>query len=151
MKSLIITLGVVTCIITPTWGQSKVQNFDFGWKFIEQDVKEAQLPSCNDGKWTRVNLPHDWDIYHNPKADAPTENGGGYYPGGIGWYRKQVRDTDLKTGKGESLWLHFEGIYQNSQVFVNGTQVGTHFYGYIPFKVKISPYIKKSLAEPNFN
>lgn len=57
MKSLIITLGVVTCITTPTWGQSKVQNFDFGWKFIEQDVKEAQLPSCNDGKWTRVNLP----------------------------------------------------------------------------------------------
>lgn len=145
MKRLIITLGVVTCITTPTWGQSKVQNFDFGWKFIEQDVKEAQLPSCNDGKWTRVNLPHDWDIYHSPKADAPTENGGGYYPGGIGWYRKQVRDTDLKTGKGESLWLHFEGIYQNSQVFVNDIQVGTHFYGYTPFKVKISPYIKKGI------
>lgn len=143
MKRLIITLGVITCITTPTCGQSKVQNFDFGWKFIEQDVKEAQLPSCNDGKWTRVNLPHDWDIYHSPKADAPTENGGGYYPGGIGWYRKQVRDTDLKTGKSESLWLHFEGIYQNSQVFVNGIQVGTHFYGYTPFKVKISPYIKK--------
>lgn len=145
MKRLIITLGVITCITTPTCGQSKVQNFDFGWKFIEQDVKEAQLPSCNDGKWTRVNLPHDWDIYHSPKADAPTENGGGYYPGGIGWYRKQVRDTDLKTGKGESLWLHFEGIYQNSQVFVNGIQVGTHFYGYTPFKVKISPYIKKGI------
>lgn len=145
MKHLIITLGVVACITTPTWGQSKVQNFDFGWKFIEQDVKEAQLPSYNDGKWTRVNLPHDWDIYHSPKADAPTENGGGYYPGGIGWYRKQVKDTDLKTGKGESLWLHFEGIYQNSQVFVNGTQVGTHFYGYTPFKFNISPYIKKGI------
>ena len=145
MKRLIITLGVVACITTPTCGQSKVQNFDFGWKFIEQDVKEAHLPSCNDGKWTRVNLPHDWDIYHSPKADAPTANGGGYYPGGIGWYRKQVRDTDLKTGKGESLWLHFEGIYQNSQVFVNGIQVGTHFYGYTPFKVKISPYIKKGI------
>lgn len=145
MKRLIITLGVFAGMTTPIWGQSKVQNFDFGWKFIEQDVKEAQLPSCNDGKWTRVNLPHDWDIYHSPKADAPTENGGGYYPGGIGWYRKQVRDTDLKTGKGESLWLHFEGIYQNSQVFVNGIQVGTHFYGYTPFKVKISPYIKKGI------
>lgn len=59
MKRLIITLGVVACITTPTWGQSKVQNFDFGWKFIEQDVKEAQHPSYNDGKWTRVNLPHD--------------------------------------------------------------------------------------------
>lgn len=145
MKRLIITLGVVTCITTPTWGQSKVQNFNFGWKFIEQDVKEAQLPSYNDGKWTRVNLPHDWDIYHSPKADAPTENGGGYYPGGIGWYRKQVKDTDLKTGKGESLWLHFEGIYQNSQAFMNGIQVGTHFYGYTPFKVNISPYIKKGI------
>lgn len=30
MKRLIITLGVVTCITTPIWGQSKVQNFDFG-------------------------------------------------------------------------------------------------------------------------
>lgn len=145
MRRLIIALGLFAGMTTPTWGQSKAQNFDFGWKFIEQDVKEAQLPSYNDGKWTRVNLPHDWDIYHSPKADAPSGNGGGYYPGGIGWYRKQVKDSDLKTGKGESLWLHFEGIYQNSQVFVNGIQVGTHFYGYTPFKVNISPYIKKGI------
>lgn len=145
MRRLIIALGLFAGMTTPTLGQSKAQNFDFGWKFIEQDVKEAQLPSYNDGKWTRVNLPHDWDICHSPKADAPSGNGGGYYPGGIGWYRKQVKDSDLKTGKGESLWLHFEGIYQNSQVFVNGIQVGTHFYGYTPFKVNISPYIKKGI------
>lgn len=58
---------------------------------------------------------------------------------------KLSNDTDLKTGKGETLWLHFEGVYQNSQVYINGTLVGTHFYGYTPFKLNISPYIKKGV------
>lgn len=112
---------------------------------MEKDVADAQLAKFDDSKWQRIDLPHDWDIYHAPKADVPTGNGGGYYPAGIGWYRKTFKDTDLKTGKGETLWLHFEGVYQNSQVYVNGTLVGTHFYGYTPFKLNISPYIKKGV------
>jgi len=123
--------------------QSSKQNFDFGWRFIEQEEKNAPNSSFDDSKWQRVDLPHDWSIYHAPSADAACGNDGGYYPGGIGWYRKQAKDTSLKVGKGESLWLHFEGVYENSQVFVNGTMVKTHAFGYTPFKVNITDHIKK--------
>ena len=145
MKRMTLLLSLCLGLSSTCWGQSKALNFDFGWKFMEKDVANAQLAKFDDSKWQRIDLPHDWDIYHAPKADAPTGNGGGYYPAGIGWYRKTFKDTDLKTGKGETLWLHFEGVYQNSQVYVNGTLVGTHFYGYTPFKLNISPYIKKGV------
>ena len=144
MKKLM-SMSVALCLATALWGQSKQENFDFGWKFIEQDVKDAQLTSTDDSKWKNVDLPHDWDIFHAPDSTAPTGNGGGYFPGGTGWYRKQINDTKLKVDAGESIWLHFEGVYQNSEVYVNEKKVATHFYGYTPFKVNITPYIIKGV------
>jgi beta-galactosidase len=144
MKKLM-SMSVALCLATALWGQSKQENFDFGWKFIEQDVMDAQLASTDDSKWKNVDLPHDWDIFHAPDSTAPTGNGGGYFPGGTGWYRKQINDTKLKVDAGESVWLHFEGVYQNSEVYVNEKKVATHFYGYTPFKVDITPYIIKGV------
>lgn len=109
-------------------------------KFAEQEVSGAEASVFDDSQWQRVDLPHDWDIYHAPKADGATKWGGGYFPGGIGWYRKQVKDTDLKCGQDETIWLHFEGVYENCKVFVNGKQVGTHAYGYTPFKLNITHF-----------
>lgn len=125
--------------------QSRKTNFDFGWKFCEKEVAEAETENYADDAWLEVTLPHDWDIYHSPSADAASGNDGGYYPGGIGWYRKQVKDTELKTAPGESLWLHFEGIYNHSEVFVNGESVATHAYGYTPFKVNITDHVKQGV------
>lgn len=133
------------CIAAAGLAQSQQTNFDFGWKFIEQEVTEAAQPACDDAQWQRVDLPHDWDIYHAPDGDAPSGNGGGYFPGGIGWYRKQVKDVDLKVKEGETLWLHFEGVYQNCQVYVNGQLAGTHAYGYTPFRVNITSYVAKGM------
>lgn len=127
------------------FAQSSKKSFDFGWKFCEEDIASPQVTNFDNGKWKNVNLPHDWDIYHAPFADAPTVNGGGYYPAGIGWYVKQVKDTELKTVAGESVWLHFEGVYQNAEVFVNGERVATHAYGYTPFKVNITKNVRKGL------
>ena len=145
MKQSIVALSVLACLSSTAWSQSKKVNFDFGWKFMEQDVAGAQAASFDDTKWQNIDLPHDWDIFHAPYADAPTGNGGGYYPGGTGWYRKQMNDTDLKLSNGETLWLNFEGVYQCSEIFVNGTKVSTHAYGYTPFKVNITPYIIKGI------
>ena len=110
--------------------------FDEDWKFIEQDVFEARQPNYDDSKWQQVNLPHDWDIYHSPVADAPTKDGGGFYPAGIGWYRKQ-----FNTPKAELVRLHFEGVYQRCEVYVNGQFAGKHAYGYTPFTIDITPFL----------
>lgn len=145
MKRKTLVLTTFACMAASVLAQSQTTNFDFGWKFMEQEVKEAEQPNFNDAQWQRVDLPHDWDIFHAPDGDAPSGNGGGYFPGGIGWYRKQVKDSELKIKSGETLWLHFEGVYQNSQIFVNGQMAGTHAYGYTPFKVNITPYITKGI------
>ena len=112
--------------------------FDDGWKFIEEDAAEAWRSDYDDSRWKDVNLPHDWDIYHAPEVKAKTENGGGYYPAGIGWYRKQ-----FNTPSAELVRLHFEGVYQRCEVYVNGQLAGTHAYGYTPFTIDITPFLHK--------
>ena len=117
---------------------STKDNFDFGWKFIEGDVEGAEAFSFNDKYWQSVDLPHDWDVYHAPRADAPTGNDGGYYPGGIGWYRKT-----FKAPASDKVKLYFEGVYQKSRIYINGKLAGTHEYGYTPFYIDITPFIRK--------
>ena len=107
--------------------------FDFGWQFTRE------------GKTISVDLPHDWDIYSapDPKAGA-TGTGGGWYPGGKGEYRKT-----FKTPDGELVKLHFEGVYQRAEVFVNGQKAGQHGYGYTPFTVDVTPYLHKDKKQDN--
>lgn len=104
---------------------SAQQLFDSGWQFT------------HNGKTIMVDLPHDWDIYDAPDpSTGATGTGGGWFHGGKGEYRKQ-----FKTPQGELVRLHFEGVYQRAEVFVNGQKAGQHGYGYTPFTVDITPYI----------
>ncbi|MCR4957870.1 MAG: DUF4982 domain-containing protein [Prevotella sp.] len=103
------------------------QLFDDGWLFTRQ------------GQTVKVNLPHDWDIYCAPDpATGATKEGGGWYPGGKGEYRKTFKTPDA-----EIVRLHFEGVYQKAEVFVNGHKAGQHAYGYTPFTVTVTPYLYK--------
>ena len=112
--------------------QSSQQLFDSGWQFTRN------------GKTITVDLPHDWDIYDAPDpATGATGTGGGWFQGGKGEYRKK-----FATPKGEIVRLHFEGVYQWAEVFVNGQKAGQHGYGYTPFTVDITPYLNKD-KRPN--
>lgn len=106
-------------------------NFDQAWRFFYGDEPKASEMKYDDSKWRVLTLPHDWSIEHAVKRDAPAGNDGGYYPTGIGWYRKTFTVPALY--KGEKVWLYFEGVYMNSSVYVNGKQVGGHPYGYSSF------------------
>ena len=106
-------------------------NEDFDWTFTQN------------GKTVRVDLPHDWDIYAGPNSGkGATGTGGGWYEGGIGEYRKKLLVESLNL-KDELLKLHFEGVYQKAEVFINGQKAGQHGYGYTPFTIDITPYINK--------
>ena len=99
--------------------------FDNGWQF------------SRDGKTVTVDLPHDWDIYVAPDpTSGATGTGGGWYPGGQGEYRKRFKTPDA-----EIVRLHFEGVYQQAEVFVNGQKTGQHAYGYTPFTIDVTPYL----------
>lgn len=129
MKRLFI-ISMVLCVYMGTTAQTKTL-FDSGWKF------------SHDGKTMSVDLPHDWDIYEAPDpATGATGTGGGWYPGGQGEYRKSLR-----TPKAEVVKLHFEGVYQKAEVFVNGQKAGQHAYGYTPFTVDVTPYLYQDKRE----
>ncbi len=131
-RAFIISLfGLLPTISMMAQGGRLRWNEDFDWTFTQN------------GKTVRVDLPHDWDIYAGPNSGkGATGTGGGWYEGGIGEYRKKLQVESLNL-KDELLKLHFEGVYQKAEVFINGQKAGQHGYGYTPFTVDITPYINK--------
>ena len=124
------TMMLVIAVVT-TSGMTKKQLFDFGWQFT------------HDGTTQTVDLPHDWDIFEGPNAGkGATGTGGGWFEAGKGEYRKT-----FKTPGDEIVKLHFEGVYQKAEVYVNGQKAGQHHYGYTPFTVDMTPYLYKDKRE----
>ena len=112
-------------------------NFDASWKFFLGDDSLASRTIYGDAKWRTLTLPHDWSIEQNIDRNAPAGNDGGYYPTGIGWYRKNFK-LPVSYHKGDKVQLYFEGIYMNTSVYVNGKRVGGHPYGYTSFLCDIT-------------
>lgn len=119
-----------------SFGDSKKINDN--WKFNLQDTPEAQKQAYDDSKWQLVNVPHDWSVKGqlSPTLASCT----GFLPGGIGWYRKSVTIPQSKTG--EKVYLYFEGVYNRSEVFINGHSLGKRPNGYISFAYDATPYVK---------
>lgn len=119
-------------------GLKRTENFNDNWKFYLGDAGSAETPSFDDSAWKQVTLPHDYSIdqAYNRTLDGES----GYLPGGTGWYRKSfVVDQKLQ---GKRLSIDFGGVYMNATVYLNGTQLGTHPYGYTPFSFDITDYVK---------
>ena len=91
-------------------------DFDFDWRFSKGDFAIAMMPAFDDSVWEAVNLPHDWSI------EGPFSNryssGNGYVPGGIGWYRKRFKLDTIYRDK--LIAIEFDGVYNNSEVWING-------------------------------
>jgi hypothetical protein len=86
-----------------------------------------------------VSLPHDAMIHETRKPDAPGSSGHAYFPGGVYTYEKKFDVTAEQVGK--PMLLHFEGVYRNSVVTVNGKEAGGCTYGYIPFTVGLTKLV----------
>lgn len=114
------------------------QKLNDGWKFILKDEKEAYKLEYEDHKWQSVDLPHDWSIREqlSPTLASCT----GYLPGGIGWYRKKLNVPASK--RGQKVYFYFEGVYNRSEVFINGHLLGKRPNGYISFAYDATPYIE---------
>jgi len=114
-------------------------SFDFGWKFFKGDAPGAQLPEFSDANWRAVDLPHDWSIEGQFGKDEPSSGPGGYLPTGIGWYRKSFRLPEADRDR--IVTLEFDGVYQNSEVWINGQYLGLRPYGYVPFAYELTPHL----------
>ncbi len=119
---------------------ARKQLMDYDWKFYLGDNSEAKASDFNDSNWRKLDLPHDWSIEGKLSPKNPMGGAGGYFPSGIGWYRKSF--VVPKEWNGKSISVYFEGVYMNSEVFINGKSLGVHPYGYTSFNYNLTPYIQ---------
>ena len=127
------------CSSLPSEPREKL-SFNEGWLFSLTDDSLAARPEFVDSGWRKLNLPHDWAIEGDFSQDNPSGTGGGALPGGVGWYRKTF--VPENKDKGRHFRIEFDGVYMNSEVFINGTFLGKRPYGYISFSYDLTPYLR---------
>jgi len=115
------------------------QLFDFNWYFHEGDREGAHRKNFEHSSWQKVDLPHDWSIEGEYSRDRPVGRRGGFLPMGIGWYRKSFEWDPAWEGK--KVKVHFDGIYMNSEVWINGHYLGKRPNGYVSFQYDLTPYL----------
>jgi beta-galactosidase len=114
---------------------------DLGWLFNKGDATGADQATFADGTWRKVNLPHDWSVEGPFDANAPMTGRGGYLASGIGWYRNHFTLPAAVTS-GKQVYIEFDGVMGNSTIYLNGTQLGNHPYGYVSFRYDATKNIK---------
>lgn len=137
--SLVLLLFIATGIAAQT-KTARTQSFNKDWKFYLGDDASASSSTFNDAAWRTLDLPHDWSIELPFDKNSPTGNGGGALRGGTGWYRKTF--TVPATAKNKFIAITFDGVYRNSEVWINDHYLGKRPYGYSSFQYDLSPYLK---------
>lgn len=115
-------------------------NFDANWLFSKGDPTGAEQTEFDASGWRSLDLPHDWSIESHFDPDALTGAPGGYLPAGIGWYRKTFKaPSNLENRR---VFIEFDGIYMNGEVWINGHHLGKRPYGYIGVQYDLTPHLK---------
>ncbi len=132
-------------------GGRRTLSFDQGWRFHLGEVAGGENPELADTDWPTLEVPHDFSIEGPPGADpagmegpfdqkSPAGWGGGFINGGIGWYRKTFTLPGGSVGK--RIGLQFDGVYMDSEVWLNGVSMGRQPYGYSSFGFDLTPHLK---------
>jgi len=147
MIAKLISLSVFgTLLIFNLQTQGQTVLFDSDWKFHLGGAQYAEQPGFDDSLWRKVDLPHDWSIEDLPgttspfNRDAISQVSGGFTTGGTGWYRKTFILPEEQ--KNKRFVVLFEGIYMNSEIWLNGVSLGSHPYGYTSFWFDITDKVK---------
>lgn len=150
MKNKIITVSVflLLCLSLHARNLREELNFDADWRFARYGLQPdgsrlpeppaMESPATDDSHWKLLNLPHDWAIEGPFRTDL--EGYTGKLPWrGIGWYRKHFDVSEEDRNK--CFYLDFDGAMAHAEVWLNGKKIGYQPYGYISFRVDLTPYI----------
>jgi beta-galactosidase/beta-glucuronidase len=124
---------VVPTLAQPGFGNAVKLNDS--WMFSLNSTDTVAVQPATNAHWQKVDLPHDWSV--KQKLDPKNASSMGYLPGGIGWYKKSFMIPQQKN----KVYIYFEGVYNRSEVFINGKPLGKRPNGYISFMYDITPYI----------
>lgn len=141
-------LGLLLTACSPAGEQVRERSsWNDDWKFALSDsVQDYSSPDSDDSTWRILSLPHDWSIEGDFSLDNPSTPGGGALPGGIGWYRKTF--TLPETDRDKVIYVDFDGVYRNSEVWINGHSLGFRPNGYVSFRYDLTPYLRYG-SQPN--
>jgi len=165
-RTLISSVGLfISCILinfscstkTQTATSQRTISFDKNWRFSKEAFAGAENATFDDSKWRVLDLPHDWSIEDLPNQIKDSisgpfskasigKMGTGYTVGGTAWYRKSF--TIDKADGDKIVYLQFDGIYMNSDIWINGKHVGNHPYGYTSFWYNVNSYLNPA-GQPN--
>jgi beta-galactosidase len=113
---------------------------DSDWAFFQGGATGAEKPEFDTSSWKKIDVPHDWSITGNFSESAPATGSGAWLPTGVAWYRKEIK---LPAGsKGERVWIEFDGVMANSDVWLNGSLLGHRPNGYASFRYDLTEYLK---------
>ena len=142
MKLIHALLLAAVCLSPLVATARTTDNFDSGWRFLKADATSAEQNYFNDADWRKLDLPHDWSI-EGPFAKTNLTGGaGGFLPSGVGWYRKHF--SLPKTDSGKSISIEFDGVMQNSDVWINGFHLGHRPNGYASFSYELTGHLNFS-------
>jgi beta-galactosidase len=144
---LLMIMLVVRCPANAASSGSERQtvSFDADWRFHLGEVKGAEAADFSDADWRKLDLPHDWMIEQPFDRKSPAGAGGGYLDGGVGWYRKTFKLGDVLEANSpdQHIFIQFDGVYMDSDVWLNGQHLGNHPYGYTSFQYDLTEFIKR--------
>ena len=106
-------------------------NFNREWKYMRGDIKGAEQPTYNDREWESIGIPHSFSIPYFMSNE--------FYIG-YGWYRKLFRLTEEDLS--QKIFLEFDGVFQEAEIFINGQQASRHVGGYTGFQADISSLVQ---------
>lgn len=153
LSILVSSLFFASCTHQTTDFSKRELNFDTDWKFCRGNIHGAETTTFDDSKWRTLDLPHDWSIEDLPSfagkkqigpfsEESEGKGSTGHVVGGIGWYRKTFKLD--QSAKNKKVQICFDGIYMESNVWINGQHLGFHPYGYTPSVYDLTPYLKPS-------
>ena len=117
-----------------------VRDLDHGWRFALGEMPAAKTASFDDSGWRALDVPHDWSIEGDYNAINTAGVLCGYLPSGIGWYRREIDFPE--SWRGRAVSVEFEGVYMNSEVWLNGVRVGSQPYGYLGFTCDLTAQLR---------
>lgn len=144
MNRKILTVFFLAALFVNSFSQRIL--FDSGWRFYKGKASGSELPGFDDSEWREIDLPHDWSIEdlpgkHSPfSPDAISATASGYTVGGTAWYRKTF--TISEDNRDKIILIYFEGVYMNSDIWINGYHIGNHPYGYTGFWLDLTDKIR---------
>ena len=127
--------------------ETKIDLTSISWKFnkLRDESTETfdttmMASDYDDSSWTSITLPYDWSVYNSfDSTISGNEYESGWLAGGDAIYRAKV--TIPSDYNGNKIYIHFDGVYMTSEIYINGTSVGTNKNGYIPFNFDITEYV----------